>query len=165
MSGGVEPRTSLRDWGKASRTSGDLSLTSTSWANVDTGLDIVLDAVAGDEIEVGLSGFTAAHASVTTQFDVVSVVGGTPVNAVSSGATESGTGAGIQAWYAPSQAATTLHVSMGGSVMYTLQTGDIESGTVTLRLRYRNGSAGTRVISANSNNRFQWWAKNFGSIS
>lgn len=47
-------------------------------------------------------------------------------------------------------------------MLYTLNTGDISDGTVTLRLYYRQSSSTNRSLSAVSVLPFQVYAKNLG---
>lgn len=147
----------LLDIVSASRSSGNITLNGTSWANVDTGLDLVLNAVAGDWIDVSPSGRLAAGAGSThTFFDVATIVGGSPVNyfGTAGGASEEG----INGW----RCQDTADARITGSALRQLVSGDISSGTVTLRLRYRQDTAGNRLFVAGTSNPFKWWAKNLG---
>jgi hypothetical protein len=154
---GVGSSGGLVDFGRAVRTAGNLTLNSTSWANVDTGLDIALTASVGDFIECGLSAFLAGE-SVNTGFDVATIVSASPVNYL--GASGGGSDYGAQAWLAPDSGHPT---AVGGSIIGpALVSGDISGGTVTLRLRYRTGAASNRTLSATSTQPLHWWAKNIG---
>lgn len=148
----TKPRFALaRAFKFASRSSGNLTLNSTSFANVDTGLDLVLAAEVGDVIEVGVSVVMGAEA-VIAMFDVYTIVSASPVTGF--GGTN-----GVSGWYV-SALADNMHV--GGSVMSTLVAGDISSGTVTLRLRYKTGTAANKTLLANTANPLHFWAKNLG---
>lgn len=145
----------LVDYEFAKRVSGDITLNSTSWANVDTGLDLVLDAATGDTILAGASMVIGSEAT-TLCLDVATIVSAAPVNYFG---TAGGAGDfGITSWLG-----TTGQVeSAGAPTMYTLQSGDISTGTVTLRLRYRTTSATNKTLRASSTLPFLWWAENIG---
>ena len=146
----------LIDFATAKRTSGNITANSTSWANVDTGLDLVLTAASGDYIECGFSAFMANQA-VNLGIDVASIVSASPVNYISGGGGASDYG--VQAWLAGDTGHAT---AVGGSILYLLVSGDISGGTVTLRLRYRTGTASNRTINATTAQPLHWWAKNIG---
>lgn len=142
---------------RKSRTSGDITINNASWANLDTGLDIVLTAKTGDVVEVGVSG-AVSNTAFGAQFDIVSVVSGSPVNNWSHDAAEVSTNYGVPGWYCPSGASQQL----AGSLTKVLQAGDIAAGTVTVRVRYKQPSAGNRVVSANTDIPLIFWARNHG---
>jgi hypothetical protein len=139
----------------ASRTSGSLTLNSTTWANVDTGLDLVLPAVAGDEIEVGLSGLLGG--STNGFLDVASIVGGSPVN-YWSGSAGGASAQGVLAWRHESD----LTVPLGGSAIRAAVSGDLSGGNITLRLRYRTATATNLTLHATTDLVLHFWAKNYG---
>jgi len=150
----------VKDYARATRSSGNITLNGTAWADVDTGLDLVLNAAVGDIIEVEPSGRLAAGAGGTdTYFDVATIVGGSPVNwfGTAGGATDEG----VEGWRCNS----TVDSRVVGAVARTLVSGDISSGTVTLRLRYRQDSAGNRLFVAGTSNPFAWHAKNIGAVA
>jgi hypothetical protein len=142
-------------------TSGNVAVSSTSWANFDTGMDITLDAQTGDVIEVGLSALADSAGTATDiMFDAGTLVSSAIVNVVSSGTTESGSSDGVGAWYCTRSA----YSNAAGSVMYTLQSGDISSGTVTVRLRVRLAGAGSRNIFGSTTDPVQFSVKNLGPV-
>lgn len=146
---------------KAKRTAGDQSLNSTTWANVDTALDLVLPAVVGDEIEYGINGLSGAQA-VFIDFDVVSIVAASPVNSFATdGAAVAAPGAVILGWQGPSGAAA----HMAGSVLYTVVAGDISGGNVTLRLRYATNAAVNKTVYGSAASPLRVWAKNLGPVA
>lgn len=145
----------LVDYGFVKRSSGDLTLNNTAWTNVDTGIDIVLTAVAGDVIEVAGS-FAWDAGSPNVCLDVATIVSGSPVNYV--GATGGGSDLGIAGWIG----IAAVSYASGASVMYTLVSGDISAGTVTLRLRYRTTSAANRILRSSTTIPLHWSAKNLG---
>lgn len=138
---------------KHKRTAGDYTLNNTSWTNVDTGTDLSLTVVAGDIIEVGINALMGAEA-VNAALDVATIVGGSPVNYL--GTSGGGSDLGIQGWLGLSG----VNTAIGGPFLYTIQAGDISSGTVTLRLRYRTTAASNKTVRANSTQPFLWYAKN-----
>jgi hypothetical protein len=148
---------------KARRTAGDVTLNSTNWANVDTGIDITLSGVvAGDQILYGI------NARVDTQtvvgfFDVVTVVGGSPVNSFAvQGAVETAPGTIISGWRTDG---TGERVGITGDAPpYTLVSGDISSGSVTLRLRYATGTAANLTLKAGGTTPLDVWARNIGPL-
>lgn len=144
----------------ARRTSGDITtLNSTNWANVDTGLDLVLAAQAGDVIEYGMSANSGSQA-VTLYLDVATIVGGSPVSSFAErGAVQTAPGAKVTAWIGNASAGTPIG---GCAPLYTLVSGDISSGTVTLRLRYATSAATNKTVSATTATPLDVWARNLG---
>lgn len=145
------------DYARAVRTSGNVTINGTSWANVDTGVDLVLSASTGDLIEVAICARLAAGAANTdTLFDVATIVSASPVNyfGTAGGASDEG----VIGW----RCKDTVDTAFGCSVSRILVSGDISSGTVTLRLRVRQSSAGNRSFVAGTANPFSWYAKNLG---
>ncbi len=139
----------------ASRSSSNVTLNGTGWANVDTGLDLVVLAQAGDFIQVNISGRLAPGAGSThTYFDVATIVSGSPVNyfGTAGGATDEG----LNGW----RCQDTTDARITGAVVRQLVSGDISAGTVTLRLRYRQDTAGNRAFVAQAVNPFKWWGIN-----
>lgn len=134
----------LVDIAKAIRSTGDITLNTTGWQNVDTALDLTLvGAQVGDEIEY-LPSFLVQAPNNALAFDACTLVGGTPVNyfGTAGGAPDNG----LLAWYAVGNVA----VSVGGSGLYTVQAGDISGGNVTVRLRVRPANTTSRAISASA---------------
>lgn len=147
----------VKDYARATRTAGNLTINSTSWANVDTGTDLVLTAATGDVIEVGISArVTAGAANTDTAFDVATIVSASPVNyfATAGGASDHG----VIGWLAKD----TQDTRFGSTITRTLVSGDISGGTVTLRLRYRQDTAGNRLFVGTATDPFIWYAKNLG---
>lgn len=147
----------VRDYARASRNTGNVTLNGTAWGNVDTATDLVLTAATGDVIEICPQARVAAGAASTdTHFDVATVVGGSPVNyfGTAGGVSDEG----LIGW----RCKDTVDTSFAGSAFRTLVSGDLSSGTVTLRLRYRQDSAGNRLFVAGATNPFSWVAKNLG---
>ena len=144
----------LKDFAQAKRTSGDITVNSTTFTNVDTGLDLVMTAAAGDVIECKLMAKGGKSTAGTTYlvFDFQTIVSGSPVNSVTS-ETTAGTGLtnSFPAWgeglLVTNNNGSSPNRVFSGSKRYTLQAGDISGGTVTLRLRAFCGAS--CVVSAN----------------
>jgi hypothetical protein len=139
------------DTARAVRTSGNLTLNSTSWANVDTGLDLVVPAQAGDVLLVSLSCDWGGGEAVTAALDACTLVSGSPVAYVSGGGGASDYG--VQGWIGHSNDPV---VGAGGAIQYVVQAGDISGGSVTLRLRYRTGSAANKTLMATTAQPIHW---------
>jgi hypothetical protein len=151
-----------------SRASTDLTPNSTSWADLDTGLDLALAwAFEHDVIEIGMSA-RPISGTANLYLDVVTRPAGANVN--SCGLTPFGgtvvaapagitLAEGVPAWTCP--AANTS--PRGGSVFYRLAATDIDGATATvLRFRYRTDIASARTLRANANAPLQVWVKNHG---
>lgn len=147
----------LKDFDFKTRSSANVTVNGTAYADLDTGLDIVLTAASGDVIEVSAAGRWATE-NVQAYMDVATIVSGSPVNYVSGSGS---TGEGVQSWQGYGNANTNI----AGTVMYTLVSGDISSGTVTLRLRVRTLTAANKTFVSGSTNVFKWSAKNYGPIT
>lgn len=149
----------IKDFDFASRTAGNITINGTAWADVDTGVDLVVAAAAGDWIGVAISGrLTAGAATTNTFFDIATVVSGSPVNyfGTAGGASDEGLN-GLRM-------ADTQDLPLTGEFFYRVQSGDISAGTVTLRLRTRQGVAGNRTFVAGATNPFKWWVENLGPV-
>jgi hypothetical protein len=152
--GGGQSGTSVRV-ATAQRTAGNYTLNSTTWANVDTGLDLTLAAVAGDKIEVGLAGLLGG--STNGFLDMASIVAGSPVN-YWSGSAGGASAQGVLAWRHESD----LNVPLGGSVIRAAVSGDLSGGNIVLRLRYRTAAATNLTLYGDTNLVLNVWAKNLG---
>jgi hypothetical protein len=139
------------DTARAVRTSSDITLNSTSWANVDTGIDIVVPAQAGDVLLVALSALFGTE-NVVGFLDVATIVSGSPVNYISGGA-GGASHQGVTSWRGHD---STVYKGAGGTIQYVVQSGDISGGNVTLRLRYRTASAANKTLYASSNIPLHW---------
>lgn len=137
----------VKDFAQAKRTSADVTINSTTFTNVDTGLDLVMSAVTGDVIEVGLA-VRCSSASLTYMvFDFHTIVSSAPVNSISTESAASTTVANSFPQWARAKTQDTTGADggsyFGGSKRYVLQAGDISGGTVTLRLRAFSGGSVT----------------------
>jgi hypothetical protein len=145
---------------RAKRTAGDLSSSSTTWADVNTALDLVIAASVGDVIEVCVSGLWS-NAATDGFLDVVSIVSGSPVNSFGQDGAPDNSAVGFSGWTGGSGVISAI----SGSVFRTITAGDISGGNVTLRLRRRNASAVTKAIFAVTNVPLECWARNLGPDS
>lgn len=117
---------------------------STAWTNYDTATDLVLPAAAGDLIECSLSAVWGAEATGGF-FDVVSIVGGNPVNCWSLDGPPQAPSTptqGVSAWRGEANKNTEAH----GAVARRLVAGDISGGNVTLRLRCGTSGAVNKTV-------------------
>lgn len=128
----------------AKRTAGNVTINSATFTNVDTALDLVVPAVAGDVVDVGLMSRKASGSSYIV-FDFHTIIAGSPVNSVSADTTAGTTLANsLPMWGYPSG---TSVIGLVGRKLYQVQAGDIDgSGNVTFRLRCLSG--GSVVIAA-----------------
>jgi len=106
-----------------------LTLNSTSWANMPTIASLTIPAAVGDVLEALVETNVDTAASAVF-LDAVTEVGGTPTNSFGTGgaALTSTTGDGVRGWVLP------VNVSdrISGSAFYTVQSGDISGGNVTV---------------------------------
>ena len=136
----------------------DYTVASATYVALDaTNISITLEAQVGDCLEVGAS-LRWEHSINNEAFvDAYTIVAGAPVNLISGASTH-----GVQAWYGG--ASTTPQVNgCGGSVMYTVVSGDLSSGQVTIRPYARLATATpVRVIYCRTIMPFHFWVKNLG---
>lgn len=137
-------------------TTGNKTLSSTTWANLDTAMDLVVSAAIGDLIEITLNGFYENQNSLAVM-DCMTLVSAVGVSWFGSGEPTTGTGDGIGSWISPQAAAYT---GIGASAHHVVVSGDISAGTVTLRLRYRVATTSI-VLRANSIDPLMFTAKVF----
>lgn len=142
------------------RTSGFITLNSVTWTDVDNTLDIVIAAVTGDWIEVGVSGFWF-NGATNGYLDACSVVAGAPVNMWGSNAAPDNNFRGVSAW----TGVASREDAIGGSVIREVLAGDLSGGNVTLRLRARTGVAVNKILGADGSGGFPliFWARNLGT--
>jgi len=161
----IDLRSYQNRYAAAKRASTSITLNSTTWANVDTGLDLTLNASTGDVIEYVPSMFGPNGYNVAVAFDVATIVSGSVVNVFSTDGAANNTYNGISGWYWTNSSIINIYATVSGSAFYTLQAGDISSGTVTLRLRYKSDSATNRVLYATVDNLLKVWARNHGPVT
>lgn len=136
------------------RTSGDVTVSSTSWAAVDTGLDIAIPASIGDVLELTISALFS-NASPTANNDVGIVVSGSVASRAS------GSSNGVGSW----NVRGSNYFSAGGAFFYTVQSGDLASGEITLRWLAKLETSGSRTLYASSTAPAQFSALNRGAPS
>lgn len=120
----------------------DLATVNTAGAfvAVDTALDLVLAAQAGDDIEYHLAALLGAQ-NFGVFFDVGTLVAGAVVNRFSGSSTQ-----GWSGWYGVNARVEKCN----GPAFYTVVEGDLSAGTVTLRLLYSATGARTLFASVNA---------------
>lgn len=148
-----------RSFKRTTRTAGDIILNSTTWADVDTGLDLVLTAQIGDVIEYGIHG-RMSDATPEVYMDVATVVSAAVASYFSSGTITPAT-LGTPGWLC---SASTTVLLTGSVLSFPLAAGDISGGLVTLRLRYYESSAVARAIFASAAQPLHIFAKNLGPV-
>lgn len=126
---------------KFTRTTSTLTFNSTSWANFPTIGSFTLAAAVGDVISAELL-MNVDSATSVLFCDAVTEVGGTPTNSLGTGgaALTSTTGDGARGWVIPAS----TQWALAGAIYYTVQSGDISGGNVTIRFRYRTSTAVNR---------------------
>lgn len=130
--------------------------TSGAWANLSTYVagftDITLTGVStGDVVEISLAAFRG-NTSFHMWFDVASIVSAAIVNHVSSGAATPAT-SGVRAWAGLGGD----YNNIGGVWHYTVQAGDLDGGSLTLRMRVKTTGSETLYYDGG-----QWSVKNIG---
>lgn len=139
---------------KVIRTSSTSTVGTTRAAFVTDGtFDVVLAVTAGDVIEVGVSACWDGSANYGFG-DVAVMVSGSPARWLSSGTTTA------VDWGLPGCMKPTVvndNMPFAATRYYTVQSGDIVSGNITLRL-YGNTSAGTMGLTLSSTNPGHFWA-------
>lgn len=140
------------------RMTASVTANDTAWHDVDNAsLDMTIAATTGDVIAYSLSAAIGGEA-VNMGLDVATIVAGAPVNYLGGGGGVASYG--FQAWLS---ADTLINPhGIGGVCDYVVQAGDISGGNVTLRLRYRTGTAANKTITGSANQPLQVSVKNFG---
>lgn len=156
-SGGGGSGGAIVDYAEAKRTSGNITVSNnTDPDTLDSGLDLTLGATAGDLVLVGVSALWNDSGGNWTAMDACTMVSGAKTNYVST-ASSSANGLGEMAWFG--SPGDLMHV--GGQVPYTVVSGDITSGQITLRLLARNNGV-NRVLRGGSGDPVKFWATNLG---
>lgn len=104
---------------------------------------VTVNAVAGDVLAISPHAIMADSNAGTLNFDAATMVSSAPVNWVSTG-TSSHT-SGVPAWR--NNGANFSPIK--GTVLYTVQAGDVVSGQVTIKL-YGSTSTGSRALDSGS---------------
>lgn len=153
---GSTKRDFSRDFKFARRTTGNVNIASTTtFSNVDIGLDLVLAAQIGDVIEYGISARWSNQAQ-EGYLDVVTIVSSSRVNYLSGITVGEATSLGAQGWMGD----VSHRANVGGSILYTLVAGDLSEGTVRLRLVSK--TSGSKDLIAITTAPLHVWAKNLG---
>lgn len=127
-----------------------LAAVSGTWTDVDTTgtaaartYDLVIpDVTEGQWVRVDLAGFSGASSNGGTALDAVTIVAGAKVNHLSGNTT-----IGMPQWFL----VNAVNVWLAGGCSYQVQAGDIDGGSVRIRLQHKNPSgSATRAISASA---------------
>lgn len=141
---------------KTTRTAGSVTVNSTAFftADIDTALDLTVAAVAGDVVELSVSGMWDNEA-VVGALNFVTRVSGADVNFITGGSATYG----VVAWRGESG----VRDAIGGGLLYTVQAGDLAAGNVTFRLRGSTpAAASNKVLAATTALPLVCMAKNYG---
>jgi len=142
-------------------TAGDITcVANNAWENMPSVGTLTLVATEGDWIQVGVSFGVFNTTAQSISFDVGTEVSSSIVNHISSGAAPDDAQFGIAGWRVPASA----QGSASGSIFYQLQSSDISSGTVTLRLRDHPEGSTDRVVNASTARPLHFWAINLGQV-
>jgi hypothetical protein len=131
------------------KTDGSVTVTATSWANVDNALDLTIPAENGDWVGVHVNGLWQAASGIAGRLDAM---------VVNSSNYVSGAAFGVRSW----TSAVNEIDGIGGEILYQVVSGDISGGNVQFRLRAHISAAGSKVLSANTNSPLQFACKNYG---
>lgn len=123
-------------------------------------LDIVVsECQVGDVLRVEPT-FLVGTEAVAASFDFKTIVSSSPVNSwVTQGASVSTAPAN-----GPWHAAASVWSPIRGGLNYTVQSGDLSSGTVTIRPYVATASATNRTVYAGSTYLLQWSVENLGPV-
>ena len=140
----------------------DLTLNSTSWATVPSLTDVSVGASVGDVLMYSVS-MQVGNEAVGVDFDVVTIVSAAVVNSFTTGSSTIPTSGGIPSWYCGVSALG----YPGAPIYYTVVAGDISSGTVTCRLRYKTTSAANKSIYAKGSTQYyvNTFLRNLGPVT
>lgn len=148
----------LKSYAEVVRTAGDLTLSSTTVAAVNTGLDLTISAASGDLIEYGISGLMAGSSGAIC-FDVYTMPSGSTVNPFGVGLN---TGTGLQGVPGWETVGDSQVARINGGMTRRLVSGDVASGSTVLRLFYYRAGAAARTLYAGTTIPLKVWAKNYG---
>lgn len=114
---------------------GDMVISSATWADVETSLDLTVAVSAGDRVAIYLNGKWKGGESNTGYLNVLSVNRSGHVTDAANGVT---------GWQGPAN----LELPVGATVFYVIQAADISGGTATFRLQGK--SSNTRTLKGTS---------------
>lgn len=140
-------------------TAGTITLNSTSWADVPSISTKTVEAQVGDVLAAEVL-FIYGSEGVNVYMGAVTSVSGTPTNSFATGgaAPTSTTGDEIRGWVG----LDTGYTHIAGRCFYTVQAGDILAGQVTVRFRYRTGTAADKTIYSSTDSGIFFAVANLG---
>lgn len=141
---------------QAPLTSGNVTVADSVLTQV--GSDLTIAAAAGDRIRADISCLVNGGSAIPVQFEAATRVSNADTNYFSSGNGTSLKPGGVPPWYCE---LTNFHGPRGGG-FYTVQSGDISGGNVTVRL-YAFGAGGTRAVVASAVYPMSWSLTNLGA--
>lgn len=146
----------------ATRTAGDVTLT-TSLSAVDTGIDLVIPAIAGDVLVLGISAGLDASTDATDYVILEARIMVSSSGVRSLGSNQATFPGGQGTWWAPAMPTTVQGIArIHGSFAYTVVSGDISSGNVTIRLYGKVPTTGRNIRANNTYDPLHWWVTNTG---
>lgn len=137
---------------RVTRTAGNLSLAAntTTHTEVSSALRLTLPAASGDVIMVGISSLLTQGGTGEAEIDTATIVGGAIVNQFSPGTSAIGHGY-----------TTAALRSIGATLTYVLQSGDVSGGNVIVSPTFRNtDGAAAGTLRAASDYALVYWAVN-----
>lgn len=144
---------------------GDITLSvSANFANlptIGTAGDLTINATAGDVIEAGVA-CLVGNANTTLIFDISTIVGGTANRSLLLNAASPVLNGSFEGNAYRKDGA--IFTTFSGSVPYVTVGSDISSSTVTVRVRYQNGTTAD-TLRCGSANRFVFFVKNLGPVT
>lgn len=143
------------DYAETIRTAGDLSFNTIGWQNVSTTLDVTVAARAGDLVAFSPQ-FSCGNTANQFAFDVF--------NVTSSYYWASGTVTPVTNGQAGWLAAASAQRGIAGQAFYRVQSLDIVSGLLTMRLRVNPSTTTSRTISATATTPAKVSAVNYGQL-
>lgn len=145
-----------RGYAKGVRSSGNITANSTTWANLDTGLDLTLAGSAADVFGTIID-FETGNEAIVLQMDTRAITSGNYFG----DAVETNTGFGAAGLATAGAASFEFHNAVW---RYTSVSGDYSGGNLAARLRYRTGTAGNKTVGAGTAAwpKFNWFLENRG---
>ena len=137
------------------RQSGNYTLNSITWADLDTGLDLTLAASTNDVLQASVSALWGAE-SVEGYLDIMTTAGS---NYFSHGGATGDQGISSLRGSSANDAGSD-NKGVGATVQYVTQSGDISGGNVVLRMRYRTNTGVNKTLFGTTGIPFQFSAIN-----
>lgn len=129
-------------WARSQRTAGSITTSNATITDVDSALDLVLPAQAGDQIEYRVDGLALAPLTKDILLDISTWVSGAHVAYFGPGLASGASG--MAASYVGPNNQTT---GVSFTAAKTLTSSDISAGTVTLRIRYISSGGGATIYA------------------